>query len=97
MATLYINIANSCESPFADAHEKLAIGGSDAVSTNSTPLAHGSGNNISTVELLTDTACIVSIGATPATTDDGAFYVYPGVKKVVEEVPSGMKVAVKTA
>lgn len=97
MATLYITIAEDCESPFADAHEKLAISGTDAVSTVETPAGSGNGNNLSEIVLYTDTACIVSIGVNPATTDPGAFYVVPNVAKEVDHVPPGMKVAVATA
>lgn len=90
MATLYVNFKQDCEGQAADAAEKLTIGASDAVSTNAS--VHKQGG---VIELQTDTACLVAVGPSPATSV-GGFYVLPNIKAKVR-VANGCKVAVKAA
>lgn len=89
MATLYLNFKQRCESPAADAHEKITIGATDTVSTNASAKR-------STIELLTDTVCLVDASAAPSTSTGKPFYVYPGVRTSID-VGAGVKVAVKAA
>lgn len=100
MATLYVTISDQLDDPNPAITEKVAIGGSYTANATPTPgegaaPAH-QGNQLSVLELFTDTVCQCSIGVDPANTQPGSFYVYPGVR-TVKRVGPGVKVAVKTA
>lgn len=92
MATLYINFKARQDAQSADGVDKIALTAANAQGTKTSKYKTGG-----VVELLTDTAAKVSIGANPnALTDAGAFYVIPGIRSVVF-IADGQKVAGCTA